>query len=506
MNNLYEELQIILHGIWQRRWVALSVAWGVCLLGWLAVALVPNVYQSRARVFVQMDSVLPGSLNDSPLDQQKALDQVRQTMTSAEVLDRVVRNTDLGAGAVSDRDIGAKVGLLRQNVQVLSQQDNLFEITANWSDRALGAGENARMAAQVVAGLIQAFQETNAAGGIADASHSLKFLDAQIAARAKELESTEQKRVAFEQQHLGSVPGGGSISARAEAMRAEVSQIDSQLVSARSALAGINGQLAGTPADIVSAVGPTGGLSALAQAEGQLASARAQGWTDNHPDVVALKRQIETLRKLGSGAAGGTRTPNPAYLSLRAMQAERGSTVSALQARKAQLEGDLNALTRKQIDEPGLAAEQDRLNRDYDAVKQQYDKLLADREAVRLRGDVQSEGGAFKFRVIDPPSLSPIPASPNRPLLLFAVLVTGIGAGIAAAFALSQIRTTYPTTGRLEKATGLPVIGGISEVETPARAQRIRQHARWFYAGCGGLGAMCFVLLAVEFIQRGMSA
>jgi polysaccharide biosynthesis transport protein len=83
MNNLYEEVQIILHGLWQRRWVALAVAWGVCLLGWLAVALVPNVYQSRARVFVQMESILPGSLGTTPLDQQKALDQVRQTMTSA---------------------------------------------------------------------------------------------------------------------------------------------------------------------------------------------------------------------------------------------------------------------------------------------------------------------------------------------------------------------------------------------------------------------------------------
>jgi hypothetical protein len=163
-------------------------------------------------------------------------------------------------------------------------------------------------------------------------------------------------------------------------------------------------------------------------------------------------------------------------------------------------------LARKQVQEPGLAAEQDRLNREYDAIKLQYDKLLADREDVRLRGDVQSEGGALKFRVIDPPSASPIPASPNRPLLLFAVLVAGVGAGIAAAFGMSQLRTTYATIGRLEKATGLPVIGGISDVETPSRVDRNRRQVRWFYAGCGGLGALCFLLLAVEFVQRGMSA
>lgn len=505
MNNLYEEIQVILHGVWQRRWVAMGVAWGVCLLGWLAVALIPNVYQSRARVFVQMDSGLPSTMGATPLDQQKALDQVRQTMTSAAVLERVVRNTDLGAGAVSDQDIGMKVGMLRGNVTVVSQQDSLFEITAKWSDKKLGAAENARMAAQIAAGLIQAFQETNMAGGLADTSQSLKFLDQQIAARAKNLETAEQRRVDFEQKHLGSIPGGGSIADRATAMRNEMAQIDSQLMSAQSGLAGINGQLASTPAEIVS-VGGTSGISALAQAEGQLATARAQGWTDSHPDVVALKRQIDMLRRVSGGGGGGTRSPNPAYLSLRSIQAERSATVSSLQGRKGQIQADLASMSRKQIDEPGLAAEQDRLNRDYDAIKQQYDKLLGDREDVRMRGDVASEGGTLKFRVIDPPSASSIPASPNRPLLLFAVLVAGAGVGVGAAFALSQVRTTYATIGRLEKATGLPVIGGISAVETPDQVDRNRRHGRWFYAACGGLGGMCMILLAVEFIQRGMSA
>lgn len=509
MNNLYEEIQVILHGVWQRRWVALAVAWGICLLGWLAVALIPNVYQSRARVFVQADSVLPGALGGTPLDQQKAIDQVRTTMTSVAVLEQVVRNTDLGAGAVSGNDIGAKVALLRQNVKVMSQPDNLFEITATWSDKHLSGADNARQAAQIVGGLIQAFQETSAAGGLADTSQSLKFLDQQIAARGKELQAVEQRRVDFEREHLGSLPGSGSIASRMDAMRTEMSQIDSQLVSAQSALAGINGQLAATPAEISSPGFTSGGGSstALAQAQGQLAAAKAQGWTDSHPDVVALRRQIEMLKRLGGGAGGGgTRTPNPAYLSLRSLQAERAATVSALEARKAQIRGDLDGMMRKQVTEPGLAAEQDRLNREYDAIKQQYDQLLGDRENVRLRGDAQSEGGALKFRVIDPPSASTIPASPNRPLLLLGVLVAGVGAGVGAAFALGQFRSTYATTGRLEQATGLQVIGGISEVRTPSRIERERKQGRWFYAACGGLGGFCFVLLAIEFIQRGMNA
>ena len=33
MNGIYDEVRIALHAIWTRRWLALAVAWGVCVLG-----------------------------------------------------------------------------------------------------------------------------------------------------------------------------------------------------------------------------------------------------------------------------------------------------------------------------------------------------------------------------------------------------------------------------------------------------------------------------------------
>jgi uncharacterized protein involved in exopolysaccharide biosynthesis len=48
MNTLLEDFRATLHSIWQRRWLALAVAWVVCVLGWLGVSMVPNTYESRA--------------------------------------------------------------------------------------------------------------------------------------------------------------------------------------------------------------------------------------------------------------------------------------------------------------------------------------------------------------------------------------------------------------------------------------------------------------------------
>ena len=58
MAGLFDELRVLLHGIWNRRWIALAVAWGVAMLGWLGVALIPNSYQSKARVYVNTQSLL----------------------------------------------------------------------------------------------------------------------------------------------------------------------------------------------------------------------------------------------------------------------------------------------------------------------------------------------------------------------------------------------------------------------------------------------------------------
>ena len=157
---------------------------------------------------------------------------------------------------------------------------------------------------------------------------------------------------------------------------------------------------------------------------------RARGFTDSHPDVIAMKNQIAALRGAGGGSSGGGyRTPNPAYSSLQSMRAEREASATALQSRKSAIQADMAQLAAKQTAEPGVAAEYARINRDYDVQKAQYDKLVADRDNVRLRGQVETQTDAVQFKVVKTPSLSSVPAVPNRPLLLALVLFAGIGAG-----------------------------------------------------------------------------
>lgn len=502
MPSLYDEFLIALHGVWNRRWLALGVAWGVCVLGWLAVAMIPNSYESKARVFVQTRSILQNKIGITPDEQQKNLNNIQQTLASAVNLEKVVRGTDLAGTVASDRDVAGRVGMLAKKIKVVAQQDNLFEITASMSDSSMSDRANARLSTQIVQKLIDIFQEANITGDRDETQQGIAFLDQQISQLSKQLQAAEQRRAAFSQKFAGLLPGAGSISQRMDAARTELSQIDSQLMGAQSALSAMNAQLAGTPATLSGGGG--GGGSPLGSAQAELAAARARGWTAAHPDVVALQRQIAALKAQGGGGSSYS-TPNPAYLSVKSMQAERSATVQALLARKGQIQADLNAMTSRQVSEPGIASQQDNLDQAYDAIKTQYDKLLSDREEVRLRGDVQSQTHGITFRVIDPPSVPTAPASPNRPLLLVGVLLVGIGAGVGTAFALGQVQTTFPTAVRLASAAGLPVIGSVTETLNATQLTERARKLRLFAGGSAALAAACLLLIVVEFIQRSMA-
>ena len=502
MNSLYDEFRIAVHSVWNRRWLALGVAWGVCILGWLVVALIPNKYESKAQIQVRTQSMLSSQAGFDPQMQRRDIQQLAQTLISSANLAKVVRGTDLGSTIATDQELAGKIEGLRANIEVKAEQDDFFAISAKQP--------SGKLARDVVQKLIDVAEEDNLAGDRKETSQTLRFLDTQIEARQKELAEAEAKRVAYETQNLGLLPGVGSVSQRMEASRAELSQIDSQLIQARSALAALNGQLAGTPATLnTPSMGGAGAPSALGQAQGELASMRARGFTDSHPDVVTVKNQIAALRSAGGGGSSGGgsyRTPNPAYSSLQSMQAERGAAVAALQARKSALQSDMSQLAAKQTAEPGVAAEYQRINRDYEVLKAQYDKLVLERDQIRLRGQAETQTDAVQFRVVKEPSLSNVPAAPNRPLLLAAVLIAGIGAGIGSAFALGHLQTNFPTAAKLERASGLPVIGSISQMLTGEQRVQRKQKMKLFYGASGALVGVWAMLLVAEFIQRGLTA
>lgn len=507
MGELYNELLIAAHGVWRRRWLALGVAWTIGLIGWLVISLIPNTYKSSATIFVQAGSLLTDKVGISSADQRADIDTVRQNLTSQGNLEAIVRSTELAKHVASDRDVADKAASLQKAITITSTQDNIYQIATSVSESGLSDGANTRLARAITGKLIDLFVQGSAQGGRVETGNSLQFIDAQIQQRGAQLAEVEAKRAAFDAKYLSSLPGTGTVADRLGQARVELARVESDLAAANSALAAVNGQLGGTPAT-TSTPGVAGDGGRVAQLQGQIADGQARGWTDSHPDMVALRAQLARARAMGGGAtySAGTSSPNPMYMSLRSMQAERQATASALAARKAQLDGEIGRVLALQSSSPEFSAEQTVIDRDYQALKVQYDKLVADREDLKLRGQVQTQTEPIKVNVIDPPSMSVVPSAPNRPLLLTAVLIVAIGAGLGAAFAFGQLQTTYPTAARLAKASGLPVLGSISEVVPAAARPDRRKRVMQFAGGAGALVGVYALLMIAEFVQRGLAA
>jgi len=478
----------------------------VCLLGWLVIAMIPNSYESKARVYVDVQDVLSKQLGIAG-DGKEEIMRVRQTLSSAKNLEKVITSTRLGEGITERGALDAAIAELEKKVKVTSEQDNLFEITATIGRSDLTDAENAVLARDVVQKLLDILREEHVIGNRTGISTAIGDLDRQLDERKLELEEAEQRRLTFEAQYPDLVGGTDSLSSKVQQARTELRDVEADLAAAQSALAAISGQLSSTPRTITGGRDATGPRAALQQAQTQLAELRSRGLTDNHPDVVSTTKQVAILARQAAAAgddAGGT--PNPAWASLIAIKSERQATVESLQARRAALQSNSAALMASQASEPAVAAEANRISRDYDVLRQNYEKLLQDREALRTRGQVEDKASQFRFDVIQQPGVPQNPAAPNRPLLLLGVLIVGLGAGVAAAYALAQLKSSFATPQKLERVFDLPVIGSISLTVSEAARVIERRRLKQFAGASAGLVAMFMILVAIEIVSIGTIA
>jgi MoxR-like ATPase len=81
------------------------------------------------------------------------------------------------------------------------------------------------------------------------------------------------------------------------------------------------------------------------------------------------------------------------------------------------------------------------------------------------------------------------------------VLTSNLGA-----YALSQLKSSFATPQKLERAFNLPVIGSVSLTVSDAARAVEKRRLKQFAGACAGLGGMLVILLAIEFVTLGSMA
>ena len=506
MDQLLQQILGYAKAAWHRRWWGVAVAWLVCIVGWTWVMMIPDRYQASARVYVDTQTLLKPLLSGlaaEPNVEQQIKLMTRQ-LVSRPTLEKVARMTDLDVKAKTPEQTEQMLNGLAGKISIADAgRENLY--TISYQDA------NGDLAKKVVQSLLTIFVESSLGKTRQDISSSQRFIEEQLQQYQQKLTDAENALKEFKQKHIGMMPGqGGDYYAKLAEVSTQLRQAQLDQAEAVNRRDQLKRQLADEEPELTAAAaaGATNSeiddrIQALQKGMDQM---RLQ-YTELHPDVQATKRLIEKLQaekkadlaKIKADPSG-TRIQNPVYQQLTLSIAEADANVSSLRARVGEYQRRYADLRQASNMIPQVEQEYTQLTRDYDVYRQNYDALLKRRESVTMSGEVESKTDTVDFRVIDPPFVPSQPAWPNRPLLLTLVTLGGLGAGIAVAFLLSQLRRTVTDRRVLRELTGLPLLGAVSRVETDETRRRKRKGLLTYLAALGSLIAAYGAVMVLQLL------
>lgn len=482
MNESLEQVFAILRAVWRRRLLVLLVAWAVAAVGWAWVYKLENQYRASARVYVDTQSLLQPLLSGLAVQPNLAqqVSMMTRTLVSRPNIEKVARMTDLDLRAKTPQQQEELYNDLTKRISLSgTDRENLYTIGFEHS--------NPDLARRVVQALLTIFTESSLGTARRDLSQSQKFIDDQLKAYEAKLHEKERELEEFKRRNVGTMPGqGGAFYTRLsetdmsiEQTRMQIDELDNRKRQLRQQLEDQEETLSGPAPVTVNTSAIDARISSL---QTQLDNLRLR-YTDRHPEMQRVTQLIERLQEQKRQEEDAARArpqetlkaQNPIYQQLSIAIAESDANLASLRARLAQLQARRAELFQSIDRIPQLEAEFTQMMRDYDVYKANYAEFLKRRETAAISGDVESKTDVVDFRVIDPPRVPKEPVWPNRPLLVTAVPLGGVGAGFALAFLLTQLRPTVESRRQLRDLTDYPLLGMVTRIDTDRERRRARR-------------------------------
>ena len=462
---------------WRRRGIVVTVAWIMAAFGWSVVALLPDNYRSSAIVHVDTASVLQPLLRGLTvdLDLQAEVELMQRTLLSRPNIEKVLRDTDLDLSANTVAESETLIQNLTRRISVRRQGTDLFDISFEDKDPQL--------ARDVVQSLLTIFVERNLGESRGDMEAARRFIEDQIAVYETKLAEAERRIADFRKENLTLLQGLNTPTRSFETATTRMEELQAQLREAQVRRETLRRELAEIPqffsVEAEFSGGPPSDTAVQILEAQQGLDSLLTRYTEKHPDVLVLKRRLQSLMEqqereleaaaeaLEANAEDGARVQssgpsNPVYEQLKVQLVDQEALIATLKDSVASAEKALDESKAMAALGPELEAELARLNRDYDILLTSYNQLLASRETEQISRARDSQAESIRFRVIEPPAVPSLPSGPNRPLFLVIVLVVAIGSGVGSAVLLALSSETFSSVAELKATLGVPVLGTVS--------------------------------------------
>lgn len=498
-------------GVWIKKRYVIIFSWLICPVGFVYVASLPDVYSSKAQVFVDTRSVLQPLLRGLAIqtNPDQEIQMMAKTLLSRSNVEKIARESDLDITTATEAEFETLVTNLTKDIQLSSTgRDNIYNISFS--------NEAPSTAQRVVQETLDLFVEGALGNNRKDTDTAGRFLDEQIAEYESRLTEAEQRLANFKRQYNDILPLAGTYYSSLQGLNDELEATRLQIRQAQQQAETLKGQISSSKQNDSFGVTNRDEPVLSTRYDERIKSLEEEldrltlRFTDLHPDVIETKALLESLEESRSKeieaflTADGDEQNQPLSELNREIKLEASrleSQIASLRVKESDLQSKIAGLESKVDLIPQIEAESSALNREYGVTKQKYEELLSRRESADLsrRADVSAE--ELQFRIIEPPLLPKRPSGPNRIIFYTVVLVLGFGSGIAIAFLISQLNPILIRPKQLLNVSDYPIWGTVTHLNIEQINKTNRNRLLVFLLSSGTILAMYGALVAAEIMN-----
>jgi polysaccharide chain length determinant protein (PEP-CTERM system associated) len=472
----------VLAAIRRRRWLILLSVFLCWAAAWTIGWFWPESYESEALILVEQQKVPEQYVVPNvSLDLQDRVASMTQEVLSRTRLQSVIDRFHL-------YPVSHGISRLLQSRDAIEQMRRNIRIELVQSDRREGhssgltafkifyTARSPEVAQQVNKELASLFVDNNMKEQQQLSESTTVFLDNQLAAARAKLEEQEAAVRGFKTKHIGYLP--------------------SQLESNVQILSGLQNQLQSTQLALDGARQQKLYLDSLrqqyqsVQAEdltNELANLRSK-YTDDYPDIIALKAKIakrETRLKQITNQIGvkpDNDTPSEPMMQIQSQINANQLAIRNYKEREKALEKQILTYQARLNLTPETEQQLAEISRGYEESKAEYDSLLKKQSQSELASSLEKRQQGEQLRILDPPSLTDKPSSPNHFGISLEGLVLGliVGCGLSVLMELMDLRVRREKD--LEGVVSARVLVGIPHLCQPEDDLMLRRN-RWTEIG-----------------------
>lgn len=348
-----------------------------------------------------------------------------ELMKSREVLEPIIAELDLPE---ETKEKMTAAGFAKSNLEITNiKKTELITIAAY--------GKTPEEAQMISQGVADNFLALMTKLNKEDNSTTLKFLDERIKIAKEEMETAENKLAAYQQEHKIYAPDeqAKAIIANLNNYDTTIAQLQAQSEGDSAKLAGVTSQLEQQNASLleynVSDNTNIGNIrESIVNKRVELVGLQQQ-FTDEHPDVIKAKEELNSLEKSLSDEI--TKAVNSQSVTLSPVQSNllkdkistevqisvNNASLEALKAKQAEAQESIATLSADSV-------EYMRLSREATITGQVYTSLVQNYEQTRI----QEAKDSMDIQIIDAADLpkEDMPAKPNKKLIVVIGFVLGI--------------------------------------------------------------------------------